>query len=153
MAIKKLTYAAVIVIAIAAMVLISMAVIDGVSDTLRDSTTTTRNITLDNGTAVSLINTWVTNIASVTNASNTSQAVVGYTAATSVKGVAGTVTLTNNSWDGLNATVTYTYNAATTSSNNADLFRAGLGVFATFMAIIVLALVGKAIIGYFKGRR
>ena len=32
----------------------------------------------------------------------------------------------------------------------ADLFIAGLGVFATFMSVIVLALVGKVIVGLFK---
>jgi len=33
----------------------------------------------------------------------------------------------------------------------ADKFIAGLGIFATFMGVIVLALVGKVVVGLFRG--
>ena len=33
----------------------------------------------------------------------------------------------------------------------ADLFITGLGIFATFMGVIVLALVGKVVVGLFRG--
>ena len=151
--INKLKAAAIILFVVSAIVLIGMALVDGISDSVRDSTTTTRNITLANGTAVTLTDTWVTAITNLTNASNTSILIGAgnYTATTSTKGVAGSVTLTTaDPWDGSSATVTYTYNAASTSSSAADTFSAGLAVFATFMAIIALALVGKEIIGLFR---
>jgi len=37
------------------------------------------------------------------------------------------------------------------SNTTADLFITGLTIFGTFMAVIVLAIVGKIIIGLFKG--
>ena len=153
MAIKKLTAGALILVALSIAVLMGIAVVDGVSDTLRDSTATQRNITLLNGTAVTLTDTWVTAVTGIANA--TDGTIVGtgnYTATlTTDEDTAGAVTLTTSSpWNNTLVTVNYTYNAATTGSNSADNFSTGLAVFATFAAIVALALVGKGIIGYFR---
>jgi len=153
MAIKKLTAGALVLVALSVIVLMGMAVTGGVSDSLRDSTATQRNITLLNGTAVTLTDTWVTAVTGIANA--TDGTVVGtgnYTATlTTNEDTAGAVTLTTASpWNNTLVTVNYTYEAASTGSNAADNFTTGLAVFATFTAIVALALVGKAIIGYFR---
>jgi len=49
------------------------------------------------------------------------------------------------------AVITGYKDSGTVTNATADLFIAGLTIFATFMSIIVLALVGKIIIGLFKG--
>ena len=153
MAIKKLQGGAIVLIALSIAVLMGMAITEGVSDTLRDTTATQRNITLLNGTSVTLTDTWVTAVTGIANA--TDGTVVGTgnytTTLTTDEDTAGAVTLTTASpWNNTLVTVNYTYEAASTGSNSADNFTTGLAVFATFAAIIVLALVGKAIIGYFR---
>ena len=154
--IKNLGLAAIIVLAVSVMVLMGIAVIGGVSDTLRtDTLVANENITLLNVTRVNLANTWVTEITSV-KALDTTLLVLGdnYTVQSlDVKGRNAGITLIDEDYTGNWTLVNYTYKAASTGSTTSDLFNTGLAVFATFMAIIVLALVGKTIIRLFrKGR-
>lgn len=52
------------------------------------------------------------------------------------------------------AVITGFKNSGTVANATADLFIAGLAIFGTFMAVIVLALIGKVIVGFFvKGKK
>jgi len=46
-----------------------------------------------------------------------------------------------------------TYLAESDASKAADKFKAGLAIFATFLGVLVLAIVGKLVIGLFKGSK
>jgi len=66
----------------------------------------------------------------------------------------GSITLTaaaNASWAYFTVNCsTIKYLAATTASNSADDFQAGMAIFAVFSAVIALGIVGKIIIGLFQ---
>ena len=67
----------------------------------------------------------------------------------------GTITLTedgaNNSWGGVSLNCSsIQYLADSDGQAAADKFTTGLGTFGTFAVILILAIVGKAIIGLFK---
>lgn len=53
--------------------------------------------------------------------------------------------------DSMNCTLTYL--ADSTPQASADLFIAGLAIFGTFMAVIILALIGKVIVGFFVSKK
>lgn len=54
------------------------------------------------------------------------------------------------SWNGETVNCTISYLAASSATTAANAFNTGLGVFATFAAVIVLAIVGMVIIRLFK---
>lgn len=57
---------------------------------------------------------------------------------------------TAGNWTGLNVNCSVTYLADTTGSDAAETFNTGLLTFGTFLALIILALIGKIIIRMFR---
>jgi len=55
----------------------------------------------------------------------------------------------NLAWNGTSVNCTITYLADSTNQGHADKFTAGLAIFGTFIAILILGLVGKVVIGLF----
>jgi len=147
---------ALLLISMAAIVLIGGSVISGYSKVLRVETTASdENVTLVNATAVALTHEWVQSIESVavnntflltkdTNYTevNIDTAVTGKITLIDLSGAYGT-----NSW----TLVNYTYLADSTAQGFADDFNTGLAIFAAFVGVIAIAIVGKSIVDMYKG--
>ena len=156
----SMSKSAIAVIALAAMVLIGIAVITGFEESLRDSTS------VDNATVVATLgaaNTsssisttypWAQSISLCVNGTGTALTTVNYTFYPGVAGNVGIgyVVLDDDGVEAvgspLNCSITYL--ADTDESNAAELFIVGMTVFATFAAVIVLAIVGMIVISLFK---
>ena len=158
--IKNMTKSAITVITLAAIVLIGLAVIGGFEESLRDSTTT-ENVTVVTTLAAvnvsaDIVSTypWAQTISLCVNDTDGGITAANYTFVEGdyARGGVGTVTLLDGGVEfvgsGLNCTITYL--ADTDASDAAELFQTGLTVFATFMAVIVLAIIGMIVISLFK---
>lgn len=156
----KMSKSAIAVIALAAMVIIGIAVITGFEETLRDSTTV-NNVTVvatigavNTTTDISTTYPWAQTLTNCVNTTGTALTSTNYSF---VAGSAGNVgigyvvlTDANAAWVGDSLNCTITYLADTTESDAAELFITGMTVFATFSAVIVLAIVGMIVISLFK---
>ena len=153
---KSLNISAAFAVVLAIVVLTGMVFTAQFSQILR--TTTAQ----ENATATLLINTSVLVASPGTypflqtatpciNATGTKEPLAEADYDISTGGTAGGFILLNNlTWNGTSVGCNITYLADSTAQGIADLFTAGLAIFGTFMAIIVLAIVGKIIIGLFK---
>ena len=152
--IKMIILASVALIGMAAAVLVGGAVIEQYAVQLKDPTPAGENITLLNDTAVVLTNNYVISIQNVTNGTYQLIENVNYTVLNYNKVGLGYIKLTGTvagTYGGNNTQVNYTYGAATSESGYADNFSTGITVFATFMGVIAIALVGKSIVELYKG--
>lgn len=159
--VKNMTKSAIAVITLAAIVLIGLAVIGGFESALRESTTADDVIVV---AALGLVNV----SADITSTYPWAQSITGcvteddgeeileanytFIQGNFARGGVGTVTLNDGGvdfeGDGLNCTITNL--ADTDASDAAELFQTGMIVFATFMAVLVLAIIGMIIIKLFK---
>jgi len=158
--IENLKNYALITIILGMIVIMGMAVLSGFSYSVRDSTITAVNSTTlaANGTATDIGTTgqypFLQGVTGCVNASNGSTA-LSTTYYTVQEGDAdgGSITLANagSLWTGedVNCT-TVTYLADTDAQATADTFFSGISIFGTFIGVIVLALIGKIIMGLFK---
>ena len=158
--ISNMTKSAIAVIALAAMVLIGIAVITGFEESLRDSTTTASVVVIptlgavNTSSSISTTYPWAKTLTSCVNLTGTALTTDNYTFYPGVAGNVGVgyvVLLDEGSGyvgDSLNCTITYL--ADTDASDAAELFITGMTVFATFMAVIVLAIIGMIVISLFK---
>ena len=157
--IKDMAKYAIAATALALIVLVGIAVTEGIGKSLRDSTTV-QNVTVV--TTLAAVNTSaniVTTYPFAQSIANCNNGTVEVYAAnyTFVEGDianegVGTVTLNDGGVDlvggSLNCSITYL--ADTDASDVGALFVTGLKVFGTFMAVIVLAIVGMIIINLFR---
>ena len=155
--IKGLSFAAVILAALSVLVLISMAITSEFAYTLRTDT----NVSITGLTVQDNITN--TNVGT-TGQYSFLQALSGCVNATGGQAYAttqytvhegtedgGYIRNINNSWNQttINCT-TMRYLAATSGSNAGDTFTAGLAIFATFIGILVMAIIGKVVIGFYR---
>jgi len=154
---SKMSIMAIAVIALAVVTLMGIAIVSQYSLLFRTTTAVT------NATMTPLINTsvrfgtsgqypYLLTLPTCFNASNTSETLAVTTDYTISEGgsTGGYMYLTNNQYNNSAINCTGTYKADTTLQGNADNFTTGLAIFGSFMAVIVLALVGKIIIGLFR---
>lgn len=150
---KTLTMAAIALLVLASIVLISIALVTQYDKSLRDvSTTSVNTITVAAVGTVTSFGATVPYVQSVTGCINASDAAVSLTTGnysvyegTSTGG--GIIVLAGAS-DFVGETVncsTVTYLAANSISTQSDKFITGIGVFAIFVSVFVLALVGRSI--------
>jgi hypothetical protein len=156
--INNLKTAAVVMTILGAVVLMGIGVLEGMADSLKDSTLVSDE-TLSSvliGTAESLTydevdpaQTFV--LYNATNSSDTLTEGTHFTVADD----AGTISLLTAGlkWNNSDLNATYYYLADTTESQVADTFKVGLAIFATFASIIVLAMVGWFVIGIFSRKK
>jgi len=137
-----------------------LLVFEGVLDL--DATTTSNsatddNVTLLNGTAVSLSYTNISAFSNCVNNSNVSQTVPASNYSTSL--TAGTITLVDNTWNNTAVLCDYTYltyaQSYTTSSETIDALGDFGGWFDVLVIIAVAVIIMGAILGiaYLVGRR
>lgn len=157
---KTMIASAIAVVVLAVIVIMSIAVLEGFSEELRDDATGTNVEVIATLAAVNvsadIISTFpfAQTITSCVNSTGSDVAAVNYTFVVGdiPRSGVGTVTLVDGSdggliGDSLNCTITY--KADTTEQAAADDFVTGLGVFGTFIGIIVLAIVAIIVIGIF----
>ena len=159
---KKMGGISLVILILSLTVLIGIAIIQGVGDNMRtDTAVTNESLSIVNNTAVAFANTRVLDAYSVTaynNSANTetipsTEYAISY-GSRNVDGGSITALDYDNSTGKIPGGVwyvSYTYSAATTSSGYANVYIAGLTVFATFSALISLVLVGKVIIKLIRG--
>jgi len=148
---------AIAVIALAVVVLMGLAIVTQYSILFRTNTV------VSNSTITPLTNTsvrfgtsgqypYLQTLPTCFNASNTSEIIVVNTDYTISEGdsTGGFLYLTNNQYNNSAINCTGTYLADSTLQGQADNFSTGLAIFGSFMAVIVLAIVGKIIIGLFR---
>lgn len=154
---KGLAVMVVIMITLAATVLIGSAIIGGFSRSVRTTTDVAIadfNMSLVGSTSSlsayefpqSLTGCFKANESAVTLTSGTD-----YTISEGLEETSGTFSLLNGAYNntGVNCTK-LTYLEDSTAQKTADLFNIALIVFATFMGILTLSIVGKAILNIFK---
>ena len=154
---KNLSIGIVAMVALAAIVLSGIAIVEEYSYQLRRNTASTQDeITLDEGTPV-LVGTsgtfpYLQTLTSCVN--STGGDALSSTLYTVTEGDenGGFVTLAsgNTDWNQTDVNCSLTYLADTDAQAGADNFTTGLAIFATFSAIVALSLVGKVIIGMFR---
>ena len=156
----KMTVWAIAVIALAVVTLMGIAIVSEYSYLFRTTTA------VNNATLTPLINTsvrlgtsgqypFLLTLPTCFNASNTSEFLTVGTDYSISEGdnTGGFVYLTNVDYNSSAVNCTGTYKADSTLQGNADDFVTGLAIFGTFMAVIVLAIVGKIIIGLFRKKK
>jgi len=143
MASMQKLYPAVMTFILAALVLgIGLTVTLELRDTTLDSTTD--DITLLNGTAVSLTNTGVRSTTfTLTNSSGTTLGSGNYTLAAT----AGTVTLTDNTYNNTNWTASYDYGEDEVAYTATDSTLDALADFPDWFPILVVVIMAAIIIG------
>lgn len=156
---------AIAVITIAAIVLAGMAITAQYSQVLRTPTTANES---DTNTVASLaaVNTsqtltsypFLQDLDDCVNSTNASLPITKTTDYTFKAGSAsgGTMALTDTGSDWVGSAIncsTISYLADSTAQGFADSFTSGLAIFGTFIAIIVLSLVGKVIVSIFGPRK
>ena len=158
---KNMAKVAMIVIVLGIVIVMGLAVLGGFSEALRDSTTVTNAAVVTTLAAANTSANIVTgypyaqSITSCTNISGEVYVAANYTFVPGDLGNEGVGTFTLINTDkgvgsGLNCTIVYL--ASTDEQVQADLFITGVGIFGTFMGIIVLAIVSMIVIGLFKGK-
>lgn len=154
-----LTVKAISVIALAVIILAGIAITTQYSQTLRATTgVNVTGLVLLNGTAVRVGTSGqypflqtATSCVNTTNASLTLP-VANYTVTEgTVLGGFITTTATFPNWTSTNCSITYLGDSG--PQGVADNFTAGLAIFGTFIAIIILSLVGKVIVGIFRPKK
>ncbi len=150
---KQWMLGAVAMIALAAVVLTGVALTEEYSYHLRSQTTATENgITPLINTSVLVGSTgeypYLQDLTGCVNASNglISLDSSNYTVQEGDED-GGYIYLTDPTFNGTAVNCTVTYLADTDAQGAADNFSAGLAIFGTFAAVVVLSLVGKIIIG------
>jgi len=152
---NKLVKGGIVIVAFAAVVLISMAVISAFDSHVRNPATA--NIVdqtwyIGNNTLVGTagLYPWLQTVTGCVNSSDgTAMTVDTYTVSTG-NADGGFVELSaGNIYDGLPVNCSISYLANNAASGSITSFNAGMAIFATFLAVIVLALVGKAVISIF----
>ena len=154
--------AAVVILVVTTIVLTGMVITANYSRILREETAVEKTSTftlgqagIENSTMIGTLGQYpflqtVTNCTNITDAGTVTLPEANYTVLEGnenggyIYPTAGT-RLINNS---INCSITY--DADSTGQATADKFIAGLAIFGTFMAVIVLAIVGKIIIGLFR---
>lgn len=157
---KKLGGYATVLIIVGLIVLMGIAIVDKYSYVVRDRTTTTlSSFTLGAVNASTSLGTSYPYVQALTgcyNASNTSHTLsTDYYRVTEGGRTQGYITLLDAGagWATLNINCsTFTYLKDSTAQASADLFKAGLAVFGAFIGIIVLALIGKMVVGMFQNK-
>ena len=148
---------AVATLVLSAIVLTTLAVVAQFSVTLRQETSvtdTTLEFPAENATAQYSDYPYFQSVDSCIDATNASNTLTLDTDFSVLEGDAdgGYITLlyAGKDWaaDDINCSITYL--ADTTAQASADKFTVGLSVFATFIGVIVLAIIGKIVIGLFK---
>jgi len=154
---SKMQVSAVAVIALAVVVLMGIAIVGEYSILFRTNTVVSNaTITPLNDTGVRFGTSgqypFLQTLPTCFNASNTSEFLTVNTDYFIAEGDAtgGVFVLTNSQYNNSAINCTGTYLADTTLQGHADNFSTGLAIFGTFMAVVVLAIVGKIIIGLFK---
>jgi len=161
---KILPIIGIAVLAIAIIVLVGIAVLTGYSKILRTDVSATENgITVAANTTLTQVGTlgeypFIQTIPSCVNATDATDilttanyAVVEGATADGANGFV--LNTASASYVGETVNCSLTYLADANGQNSADTFIAGLAIFGTFMAVIVLALIGKLIVGFFvKGK-
>jgi len=140
-----------IMVTIGIVVLIGIAIIASLSDTLKDPTGISNEALTSVliGTDEALAQNELTaNSVTVTNATDVTDILVEDTDY-SIEYDQGVLSLLTTQYNNTDINVSYTYLADSTESLAADTFSNGLIIFGTFMSIIVLALVGKFVIALF----
>ena len=158
MNVEKMKTAATAVIGVAVIVLIAIAIINGMGKTMR--TEANKSISDLTMLAVNATTPFGTSYSFVQNVSGCGNKSGGYalnqTWYTVIEGDdtgTGGIKLNDDGSSFVGVVINCTkinYLAASSGSDAAVLFRSGLTVFGTFMAIIVLALVGKSVISFYK---
>jgi len=164
---KGLSAGGVAVIALAAITLIGIAVVSQFGYTLRTSTSvnvTDFNVTLA-GSAVTIGATYpfaqsLAGCYAADNVSNTLASTLYTIDEGTIAGEGADATFTLAAGGGafnntlINCTsaggVGMTYRAASTASASADTFNTGLAIFATFIGVVILALMGKIVVNIFR---
>ena len=155
---------AALVIALTAIVLTGLAFTGAFSKELRTETTPVADVTstaLFNGTPVRIGTSgqypFLQGAVSCHNTTNSTEPLLPAANYTVLEGtvLGGFITLKGSSpgWNNTQTNCTITYLADSASQGHADKFTTGLAIFATFLAIMVLSLVGKAIVDIFKRKK
>ena len=147
----------VVVIILAATVVLGSAVIGGFSKSVRTSTVvaiTDFNVSLTGSSASLSAYEFPQTLTGCTRSNQTSDTLTSgtdYTINEGLSETAGTLTLLNGDYNNslINCS-SLTYLEDSDAQGSADLFNVALVIFATFISIIVLSLVGKTVIEMFK---
>ncbi len=147
---------AILIVSLAAIVLTGMAVTQGFSLALRKTITTGDNVTVVASLEASNVSNRISAypfIQSMSGCSNASDGTVlptaNYTVGEGDK-TGGTIAVRSD-WAGTALNCSSIVNLADTNAQaSADKFTTGLAIFGTFSVILILAIVGKAIIGLFR---
>jgi len=151
--------AAMVLIALAAIILSGIAIVQQYRDTLKvDTTTINETLTISSQTGSLTYDEVTLSSFILVNASAADQTII-----TLISGnvstdpnvnltESGTVTLVGSKagYEDGSYKATYTYAADTDGSNAATNFVTGLGIFGAFIGVMVISLVGKAIILLFR---
>jgi len=160
MELKNMVNWAVVVVGLAVVVLTGLAIVNNFGYTLRDSTTLSEvtftvpaeNATVDIGTTG--LYPFLQSVTSCYNGSTGDSISSACYDVSEGDADGGYLTWqesgTCGSFTGDTGNCTINYLADSDASDSADSFYTGLAVFGTFTAIIVLALMGKVIVGLFR---
>lgn len=147
---KGMSIGAFALVTLAVISLFGIAITTQIGDNQKVNTVASdESVALVNGTAVSLAHDEVETspapvIYNETNSSHIMDA-TNYTIAYEAGTVTLDASLSSNTWN-----ITYTYEADTDVTETAELFKAGLVVFATFSGLVALILVGMIILNLMK---
>ncbi len=157
---NKFVLSAIAIIGLTVVILVGMAVSANYSKVLRTSTTisgvnTTVTDSLEaNGTATILSShPFVQSISVCSNSSDGNALPTANFSLGEGDKNGGTIELlaTSSAWEGFGLNCSeLVYLADSDGQSAADKFTTGLGTFGTFAVIIILAIIGKAIVGLFK---
>jgi len=156
-ALKSLPIVAILIVGMGAIVLAGLAIVAEFSEELREPTAANLTIQNPNATVNSSVRVGTSGLypylQTLTNCENLSSSKLPAANYTFEEGDAtgGKIQLLDaaQNWNGQRLNCSITYLAATTSQGYADSLTAGIGVFATFMSVLVLSLVGVVIIRLF----
>lgn len=161
---KKMIGGAIALVSLAAIVLMGLAVVEGFSKQLRDpATVVNATLTMGGINDSTLVGTtgqypYLQTMTLCTNASNeTGFPDLGTGNFSIAEGTAdgGFITLNNNAvgWGAESVNCTLTYLADSTLSDSADNFSTGLGIFGSFIGVLVLAILGMFILNLFTNKK
>jgi len=154
--INYLKAAGILVVALTAVILVGLAVTEGFSKQLRTETTSAGQLTFADVNVSQRQDTfpYIQSVPNCTNESSKTEVLLTGTNYTIKEGNGdgGYMILGDPSAAYANETVncTLTYLADSTGSGVGDNFITGLGIFGSFIAVVILALMGKVIVGIFR---
>jgi len=154
---KNLGIMAVVMVSLAAIVLVGLAVVDGYSKVLRTPTSVSYN-GYNLTDEYKLIGTtgqypYLQSLTDCINATGGGAVTASSYTISEGDENGGYAILTaagNATWYNVPINCTVSYLADSDGQANADLFKVGLAIFATFSAILVLAVMGQIIVGLFR---